>query len=96
MTIARICTCPVCAFSGMDEPPIDHAICACCGTEFGYQDVSKSYLKLRNEWLSKGGHWFDTDDPAYPSYGLGWNAWDQLDRGGYIYGIPRPSRVSAR
>ena len=72
----------------MDEPPIDHAICACCGTQFGYDDTTKTYQRLRNEWLSRGGYWFDPDDEAYPK--SGWNAWDQLDLAGFKYLVQRP------
>jgi hypothetical protein len=77
----------------MDEPPMDHAICACCGTHFGYDDVTKSYLYLRNDWLLRGGIWFDTDDPAYPRF-LGWNAWDQLDVTGYHYDVIPQTNVT--
>lgn len=79
----------------MDEPPIDHAICACCGTHFGYEDVTRSHFVLRNAWLLNGGHWFDVEDKAYPRFGFGWSAWDQLDRSGFPYLVPRPDRYSS-
>jgi hypothetical protein len=83
--------CPVCAFSHMDEQPRDHAICACCGTQFGYDDTTRTYREIRDEWLSRGAAWFDTEDPEYPKYGLGWDAWLQLDLAGFVYGVDRPA-----
>ncbi len=31
-------TCPVCYYTGMQDPPTDYNICVCCGTEFGNDD----------------------------------------------------------
>ena len=50
--------CPVCGFAYMDEPPLDHAICACCGTHFGYEDVTKTHamnglLKVAFGWTGR-------------------------------------------
>jgi len=90
MNPLRTYTCPVCGFGWMDDPPEDHAICACCGTHFGYDDVSTGYRALRNSWLRYGGFWFDKMDPAYAMSPF-WNAWDQLSRGGYAYDVPAPA-----
>lgn len=79
--------CPVCGFSQMDEPPKNHAICACCGTHFGYSDSTFSHRQLRDKWLASGGKWFDIEDSAYPKWG--WDAWSQLDRAGFPYSVKR-------
>ncbi len=79
-------SCPVCSFSYMEEPPLDHAICACCGTHFGYDDVSRSYREIRNAWLVAGGPWFDPEDDHAPK-GF-WNAWEQLNAAGLDYDVP--------
>jgi hypothetical protein len=55
--------CPVCGFAGLTEPPYDSAgcasfdICPCCGTEFGYDDATKSHGELRKDWLAAGASW---------------------------------------
>lgn len=76
-------TCPVCAFGGMEDPPKDYTICPCCGTEFGYDDHTRSHLELRNAWLAKGGRWFSgvTEPPS------DWNPYAQLVAAGYEYGV---------
>lgn len=65
--------CPVCFFA-MDSEPSNHNICACCMTEFGYDDANRSYEELRREHiaLAKRGqvdahasnqvHSYDSDD----------------------------------
>ena len=97
-TAPTLYQCPVCAFAQMDESPRDHAICACCGTQFGYDDFAKTFRMLRDEWLRAGGKWFDTEDSAFPCYGLGWNPWLQLDRAGFAYtgSSPAPRATSLR
>ena len=68
-------TCPVCGYSGdLEFRPRDYQICACCGTEFGYDDRVLSHEQLRAEWLQKGCPWFDLEEPKP----YGWNAYDQL------------------
>jgi hypothetical protein len=74
-------TCPVCGYSGeVDFRPRDYQICACCGTEFGYDDRVLTNDQLRAQWLSKGCPWFDLDEPRP----VGWNAYDQLLHAGLI------------
>lgn len=51
-------TCPVCGYAEMPYPPESHEICPCCGTEFGYDDFTRSYQELRDKWLAGGGAWF--------------------------------------
>ena len=58
-------TCPVCYFDGMDEPPMDHAICDCCGTQFGYSDIvpdrfsqSDAWTWLRDLWVKSGANFY--------------------------------------
>ena len=57
-------TCPVCLYE-MQEPAKDYTICSCCGTEFGYSDVTKTHMQLRAEWIAGGRKWFSnfTPDP---------------------------------
>jgi hypothetical protein len=62
--------CPVCGFDNMPYPPVDHNICSCCGTEFGYHDLRLSYSELRKQWQAKDARWFSTRMPQ-PE---GWNA----------------------
>lgn len=56
--------CPVCGFKGLDEPSRDKdgnasfEICPSCGTEFGYDDATKSAAQLRREWLGRGAAWW--------------------------------------
>jgi hypothetical protein len=52
--------CPVCGFNAMPSPPEDHHICSCCGTEFGYDDVRRSYADLQRSWIDRGCPWFST------------------------------------
>ncbi len=66
--------CPVCAYSDLTFPPQDHNICPCCGTEFGYDDNSKSWDDLRQEWIDSGARWF-SDSTSKPD---DWNAYEQL------------------
>ncbi|PRX63213.1 hypothetical protein B0I32_111207 [Nonomuraea fuscirosea] len=49
-------------------------ICACCGTEFGYQDATPAgVLRARQAWTAKGYPWFqESERPP------GWRAEDQL------------------
>lgn len=67
-------TCPVCGFSNLRQPPEDNNICPCCGTEFGYDDFSKSHQELRLAWLAKGAPWFSRHTPPPQN----WNSIQQL------------------
>ena len=62
--------CPVCGFDKMPFPAINHNICSCCGTEYGYHDLRLSHAELRDRWISAGAKWFSTrmQQPA------GWSA----------------------
>lgn len=82
-------TCPVCGFPDLEFPPHDFTICDSCGTEFGYDDVGHNYLELRNQWLSRGGQFFNTECPAFASQS-NWNAWDQLNRAALPYNVQNP------
>ncbi len=48
----------------MPEPPYgsdgrpSYAICRCCGTEFGYDDASKTHAELRERWVRGGMRWW--------------------------------------
>lgn len=36
-----------------------HAICDCCGTEFGYEDcIVEACRAARERWLQRGADWF--------------------------------------
>ena len=69
------CTCPVCYYP-MLWPPSEHNICLCCGTEFGYDDLTLSHEQLRADWVSGGMKWWSkiTDPPP------GWDPIKQLRR----------------
>jgi hypothetical protein len=66
--------CPVCRYPNMVDPPEDHEICPCCGTEFGYDDYDKSFADLRTAWVLRGAPWFSRETKRPP----GWNAMRQL------------------
>jgi len=65
-------TCPVCYYTGMQDPPRDYNICECCGTEFGNDDEAHSHEDLRTRWIESGAKWFFRSAP------VGWNPWTQL------------------
>src|ERR1700732_355374 len=65
--------CPVCGYA-MPFPPEDNNICSSCGTEFGYDDVRKTYDQIRREWIAGGAKWFS----SYAPRPLGWNPWMQM------------------
>jgi hypothetical protein len=50
--------CPVCGYDALEEAPAEYSICPCCGTEFGYHDLTLSWEELRNRWVAAGAHWF--------------------------------------
>ena len=70
--------CPVCAYSNMRHPPVDFAICPCCGTQFGYDDAGQSYDELRQAWIDSGAQWFS----PFTQPQAGWNGYSQLLRAG--------------
>ncbi len=76
--------CPVCGFRGLAEPPRDQygcasfEICPCCGTEFGYDDATRSAASLRDSWLAAGGPWRSKSVAPPP----GWTPERQLKEAG--------------
>jgi hypothetical protein len=59
-------TCPVCGFTGLEEPPRSpttgggsYEICASCGFEFGVTDDDQgySYEAWRARWIANGMRW---------------------------------------
>jgi hypothetical protein len=71
-------SCPVCAFDGLTKPPVDFTICPSCGTEFGYDDVGRSFDELRQDWIWSGAVWFSNAQQPPP----GWSGYQQLLRHG--------------
>jgi hypothetical protein len=66
--------CPVCGYAGLEFPPKNFSICACCGTEFGYDDRMLTHAELTEAWINGGFRWFDVDEQK-PQ---GWNPYNQL------------------
>ncbi len=65
--------CPVCGYPDLDDEPVNHEICRCCGTQFGYDDYLRSHEELRREWVANGANWFLAGyEPQ------GWDPYDQL------------------
>jgi len=80
-------SCTVCGYSQMRNPPKDYNICPCCGTEFGYDDFSKSHRMLRNDWLSRGAPWFSSNiRPQFP-----WDGFRQVIEAGLPFDVPLPA-----
>lgn len=79
----KTCTCPVCAYAGLEFPPVNFSICACCGTEFGYDDRMLSHAELTEKWVQRGCPWFDADERKP----VGWNPYLQLINGGLGWAI---------
>ena len=75
--------CPVCGY-GMPFAPEDNNICSCCGTEYGYDDRSKTYAEIAQDWTSHGAKWFSVYVTPPPN----WNPWEQLIQAGLGYQIP--------
>jgi len=73
----------------MPFPPEDNNICSSCGTEFGYDDVRKTYDQIRREWISAGARWFS----SYAPRPLGWNPWMQMIEAGLAYALPFQAEV---
>jgi hypothetical protein len=76
--------CPVCGFAGLSEPPYDEKgcasfdICPSCGTEFGYDDATKSHAELRRLWLAAGAPWKSQTTSQPPN----WDVLKQLESAG--------------
>ena len=77
-------TCPVCGYAQLDEPALDllgeptYSICPSCGTQFGYDDATRSHDELRADWLAGGGAWWSEVKHAPAD----WNATTQLASAG--------------
>jgi len=82
--------CPVCAYRQLEFAPENFSICACCGTEFGYDDRMLTRAELTEKWVQEGCPWFDEDETRP----LGWNAYSQLLSGGLAWAVPRPMQIS--
>ena len=72
--------CPVCGYDRLEFPPRNYSICACCGTEFGYDDRILTHEQLRNSWIAKGYPWFDEAEVRSND----WNPVQQLLNAGYF------------
>ena len=59
MPSSELFSCPVCGYGELTTPPYDEfkcaifEICPSCGTEFGYDDVSTSFVLLQKNWIEK-------------------------------------------
>lgn len=69
-------TCPVCGYDELRQPPLDYAICPCCGTEFGNTDFEYSHAELRKIWIAEGFQWHSHVVEKPPS----WNPKKQILR----------------
>lgn len=85
-------TCPVCGYPGLDDPPENHVICPCCGTQFDYDDDAptergrlRRHAGLRSEWITSGMSWWSSARFAPPD----WDARQQLERAG-LMSLARP------
>lgn len=79
--------CPVCGYDRLRRPPEDYLICACCGTEFGYDDFADTHEgrqhrwdQLRQRWIDRGMRWFSPVTQPPP----GWDAEEQLLAAGLV------------
>ncbi|MDQ2808250.1 MAG: hypothetical protein M3Z04_15260 [Chloroflexota bacterium] len=72
------CTCPVCGYDKLADPPTDYNICECCGTEFGYHDARRTHGELRQQWIAAGMKWHYPLLPPPPN----WNPLQQLAQAG--------------
>jgi hypothetical protein len=59
--------CPVCGYS-LQYPAADFHICPSCGTEFGFDDASRTHTELRAAWLQGGAQWWSTSRPVPPNW----------------------------
>jgi predicted RNA-binding Zn-ribbon protein involved in translation (DUF1610 family) len=66
--------CPVCGYAGLEEAAYDEQncasfeICPSCGTEFGYQDATRSHADLRSAWVQNGMRWASRSVGAPPNW----------------------------
>lgn len=67
--------CPVCGWDKLREPPVNHNICASCGTQFGYEDYNCSHEELRRQWIDGGMKFFLDMRDRKPE---NWNPIEQL------------------
>lgn len=74
-------TCPVCGYDGLEVPTELGEICSCCGTEFGFYDLS--YAELRSRWIANGSQWWSRYMPPL----TGWSAEKQLYRAGFFSSV---------
>ena len=70
--------CPVCGYDRLEFPPTNFSICACCGTEFGYDDRVLTHRQLMRIWIRRGFPWFDHGEERPED----WNPVEQLHRAG--------------
>jgi hypothetical protein len=77
-------TCPVCGYDRLEFPPINFSICACCGTEFGYDDRVLTHYQLRERWIVRGSIWFDEGERKP----IGWNPYIQMTSAGLYWTLP--------
>ena len=88
-------TCPVCGFPGLSEPAYDEHgcasfdICPSCGTEFGYDNATRSAEELRKRWIETGAPWGSKTTPPPP----GWDGTKQLANAGLS---PVPDSANSR
>ena len=73
------------------KPYLDGAICPCCGTEFGYNDLSLSHEELRQHWVAKGAQWWSN----FSAPPVGWNALAQLYQAGLLSFARREETTAA-
>ena len=73
--------CPICGYNELKNPPWgedgknpSYDICACCGCEFGYEDVTEeSKKRFREKWINNGAKWFTSKKKPKD-----WNLEEQL------------------
>jgi hypothetical protein len=78
----EIYRCRVCGYRN-SEPPWgpdcqtpSHRICPCCGTEFGYEDITLKAIRMkRGKWVESGMPWFSPKKKPKD-----WNAEEQMQR----------------
>ena len=75
----------------MRYPARDWNICPSCGTEFGYEDVGRSYEELRVAWQARGANWWSQVELPPP----GWNATIQLANLPVVRGQGYPTTIMA-
>src|SRR5262249_625618 len=100
--IEATCTCPVCGYPGLLEPPrsasggASYEICPSCGFQFGVSDDDEgfTYAHWRALWKKRGSLW-SSEGIAPPP---GWNPKSQLARlrGGSNKGAGTKRTTAAR